>query len=260
MNIIFLFSGQSRTSPFSHNLSMSNLVILESYNKYIFTQKFKSMYNYKIYITTDDIHLSNTINYFQKDNIGNIHLLNTDAYLKTPIRKSHHINTYLSNYNKKDWSTYQKYDNSIYQHYKIMDCYNLYKNDADIHNELNNCDYIVRIRLDVIFNMDIIDMLSKFTLNPEIELLTHWDLFAIGKPKIMTCYCNGLNNNYGNYNYQVKAPDIPSIMVDYNNVDKCRWTYAPERQLFEMLFEYANNNNLTINKAIIPISCCTIVR
>lgn len=46
---IFIFC-QSRTSPFNLDISKRNLDILESYDKYIFTQKFKETYNYKIYI------------------------------------------------------------------------------------------------------------------------------------------------------------------------------------------------------------------
>ena len=66
--VIFLFSGQSRRSPFSiKNKEGRCLEILNSYNKYIFTQEFKSKYNYQVFISTDDIHLSDTINYFSKD-------------------------------------------------------------------------------------------------------------------------------------------------------------------------------------------------
>ena len=75
MSIIFLFTGNARTFPFNIYHNMRNAEILDSYNKYIFTDKFKSLYKYKIYISTDDIHLSDTIYYFS-ENIGNIHLLN----------------------------------------------------------------------------------------------------------------------------------------------------------------------------------------
>jgi len=87
--LIFIISGQSRTSPFSHlNRNMS---ILDSYNKYhkwfiIFTDELKNTYDYKVYITTDDIHLQDTIDYFGK-NIGNIHLLNTNYYMKNVDNK-----------------------------------------------------------------------------------------------------------------------------------------------------------------------------
>lgn len=261
MNIVFLFSGQARTFPFAHNRNDKHIHILESYNKFIFTTAFKEMYNYKIYITTDDLHLSDTYSYFG-DKIGNIHLLNTGFYKKTVNIPSKDIGTYFSKYNNnKDWSqNYTKYDNSIEQHYKIMDCYNLFLNDSDSDINIKNCDYIIRLRLDTEFTMNILDILEIFKINPQIEILLNWDFFAIGKPKIMNYYCDGLNNNYGKYNFQTEVPEIVPIILDYKYIDRYIWTYAPERQLFEMLFEYCNKNNININDSIKSISCCHIIR
>ena len=47
-NIIFLFSGQSRISPFSHNIQIRSNDILNSYDELIFTNEFKELYDYKI--------------------------------------------------------------------------------------------------------------------------------------------------------------------------------------------------------------------
>jgi hypothetical protein len=249
-NIIFLFSGQSRTSPFNIDYSKRKNVILDSYNKYIFTENFKSLYNYKIYITTDDIHLQDTINYFSIENIGNIHTLKTGFYLKPITKNINTIDYYLDSYNKKDWSNYRKYVNSIHQHYKILDCYNLFRND-DLYN--TNDTYIVRMRLDTVINKNILDILSLFNNNHDLKISMCWDFFALGTFKIMECYCTGLENNYGNYNYLTIVPDNVPIMVDYKKMDKKKWTYAPERQLLEMLFEYCNVNNIDINKAMCNI-------
>lgn len=46
MSIIFLFTGNARTFPFNIYYNMRNAEILDSYNKYIFTDKFKSLYKY----------------------------------------------------------------------------------------------------------------------------------------------------------------------------------------------------------------------
>jgi len=263
MHIIFLLSGQSRSSPFAHNKTNSHQEILDSYNNYIFTEQFKQLHKYKIYITTDDIHLENTINYFNMNNIGNIHLLEpnspTDFYIKNINNKCSHINNYFEKYNNKDWSNHQKYDNSIHQHYKLLDCYNLYKNDYEVFNK--KCDYIVRMRLDTKFTINILNVLQLFVETPQLKIVMDWDFFAIGKPCIMDCYCSGLDYNYGNYNYTTPIPDILPVMHDYNYIDKYRWTYAPERQLFEMIFEYCNNNNLYINTVIKNIyNFCIIIR
>jgi len=254
--IVFLLTGESRTFPFSLDNQKRNINILNSYNKFIFTDKFKLLYNYKLYISTDDIHLHDTISYFSVNNIGNIHLLDANFYLTEPKNKTENINIYFDKYNNKDWMNHQKYDGSIFQHYKILDCYNLFKNTEP----LENCDYIIRLRMDIEITNNIIDILYLFEENPELEIIVDWDFFAVGKPKIMDCYCSGLNNNYGNYNYQIDVPDNLPIMYDYKDLDRFRWTYAPERQLFEMLFEYCNNNNLDINKSIKSVNCFIIVR
>ena len=252
MNIIFLFSGQSRTSPFSHK-GRSN-EILNSYNQYLFTDNFKKMFNYKVYVSTDDIHLQDFRNYFG-DKIGNIHLLNTEFYQKQIENRCQPIDTYLEKYNRKDFTGFWKYEGSIHQHYKILDCYNLYRNDG-----FPPCDFIVRIRMDTKMTSNFTEILMNFILNPKLQLIMDWDFFAIGRPDIMKCYCTGLENNYGNYTFQTPVPDEPPIMPDYNIIEKGQWTYAPERQLFEMLFEYCNNNGLNIKETIKErIFCCSKV-
>ena len=91
-----------------------------------------------------------------------------------------------------------------------------------------------------------------------------WDHVIIGRPKIMNCYCTGLENNYGTYNYSTCVPQPAPCFNSYHlnepwggvNLETKRqiWTYAPERQAFEMIFEYCNNNNLDINESVKP-SC-----
>ena len=242
--IVFLFSGNSRSSPFAKGNTYSNN-ILESYNKYIFTEKFKRDYNYKVYISCDNIDLDKTINYFG-NNLGNIHLIDTDYYLYDTTNKIKDINIYIDKYNNRNWSSHVKYENSIFQHYKILDSYKLFEN-----NNIN-CDYIVRLRMDTLIKTDIIELLNKFK-DDKLELLMDWDLFAIGKPSIMKVYSTGLDNKYGEYNYKTNIGKQVPVMNDYHDLEKRRWTYAPERQLFEMIFEYYVNKGVDINTTIMSI-------
>ena len=48
------------------------------------------------------------------------------------------------------------------------------------------------------------------------------------------------------------------ICHDYKKLDRIRWTYATEVQLFEILFQYCNKLNLNINETIIPINICNL--
>lgn len=240
--VIFLLSGNTRTSCFSNSDNSSNR-ILESYNKNIFTKEFKEMYNYKVYISCDDINIEKVRTYFGH-NLGNIHIINTDKYLYEPTKKIENINTYLEKYNNKDWSLHDKYENSIHQHYKLLDSYILYENDNI------RCDYIVRMRLDTEMNTNIIERLDTIKQDKEVKILMDWDLFAIGTPDLMKVYSTGLYNKYGEYNFNTKVGKELPIMHDYHTIDRKRWTFAPERQLFEMIFDYCNKNNLNINTTI----------
>ena len=259
MSVIFLFSGQSRTFPFSHNPNVSQTEILNSYNKYIFTDKFKSQYKYKIYISTDDLHLENTINYFQLDNIGNIHLYDTNFYLKNIKNLIKTIEHYQNKYNENDWSYYYKYDNSIQQHYKLLDCYNLFIDDK---NNVGNVNYIIRLRMDIAFTSDLVEMLDFFIKNQQLEILFNWDFFSIGKTEIMKDYCTGLDYNYGKFNYLLFLPQLDFFpdFVEWDKLNKQVWTFAPEIQLFLILFDYCKKNNLNFNNISKELHVSHIVR
>lgn len=263
--IVFLFTGQARTSPFALNKLEKSNCIMDSYNTFLFTDLFKKTYNYKIYISTDDVHLENTINYFKEENIGNIHLFDTNFFQKPINSEIEDVSYYLNNYNNKDWDyhckennaiyPYDIYENSIYQHYKILDCYNMFENDV---SNIINLKYIVRIRMDVIIQEDFMNLIDFIENNNNVLYCIKWDFFSLGKPDIMKYYCNGLNNNYGNiYNYKER---FPSFWHNYNDVPKRRWTFAPERQLFELLFQYCDDNNIDINTGIQNTNFCEIIR
>ena len=249
-NIIFLFTGNSRDSPFSNYTTKSTAVILESYDKYIFTEEFKRDYNYNIYISSDNLDLEKTTSYFSSDKIGNIHLWDTDFFMKNINNKTKDESVYQDKYNSRDWSYYQKYTNSIGQFHKILDCYNLFLQDET--SKDINWDYIVRIRLDMIIPVSIQSLILHMNENKSSEICAIYDFFAVGKPEIMDCYCKGLDNNYGSYAYHtdVSTYNYIPLMRDYNNKNRKVWTYAPERQLFEMLFEYCIKKNIDINQTI----------
>jgi hypothetical protein len=242
--IVFIISGNSRTSPFSHNpLEGYSDKILESYNEFVFTKELKQEYNFRVYISCDDIDIQKAKDYFG-ENLANVHSLDSDFYLNNIVNKKRRVEDYFIHYNNKDWNFFRKYDNSIHQHYKIMDSYNLFLNDNI------KCDYIVRMRMDIKINTNIIHLLNQLNNNRKILILMDWDLFALGRPDIMHVYCTGLDNKYGHYEYNTSVTETPPVMSDYHTVDKKVWTYSPERQLFEMIYEYCNKNNYVINDSI----------
>ena len=258
-NIIIFFTGQFRTNPLSNNSNVSNKII-ESYNKFLFTHEFKQKYNYKIFISTDDINLDSVINYFGKENICNIHCDNNNWYLKEINNKILPIDIYLDTYKSQDcWKDHLQYSNSINQYYKLLDSYNLYENE-----NLIDCDFILRIRPDIYLKRNILDMFNILENNSNIELVTQWDFISAGRPEIMKYYLNTLNNGYGSFKFneklkniknieEIKYPFYNLIFNDFKVIDEYRWAYAPEIQLFECLFRYYNDNTDIINEKIINL-------
>ena len=88
--IAILFSGEVRENGLGYNtfnelpkyLKENYLHdILESYEKNFFTSEFKNNVDYDIFISTDNINIEKTLDFFGKDNVKNIYLYNTDYYL-----------------------------------------------------------------------------------------------------------------------------------------------------------------------------------
>jgi len=233
-----------RTSPFNPTIEARDNDILKSYTDNIFTEKFKSSYKYKVYITADELHLEDTINYFTPEHIGNIHVINKDFYLKPITNIIPAEDFYLQRYNQQNFNGNMKYENGICQHHKILDCYNLFRHDEE------KPEFIIRMRLDIRITKNIFDILELLNHNPVVQICCGWDFMSIGRPDIMKCYCTGLENKYGTYAYDTPVPQNLPIMNDYHDKWRVQWIYAPERQLFEMLFEYCNQNNLSIENSI----------
>jgi len=256
--VVFLLCGESRCNPLSFNKN-PNSDILTSLSTFIFTEEFKKQYDYTIYISTDDIHLENTISYFGREHISNIHLINTNYYLK-PIKthipnSSHFLNIYNTYPNPEN---YRRYPTSILQYHRLLDAYNLFKNDSC------DCDWIIRMRWDCIFSVNIMDILKTFENNPKQEIVTSHDHFAVGKKNIMNVYCNTMLHKYGKYKFDSRTHTPVNLLCQLDKTyppdDLNMWTYAPEIQLFETLFEYCIINSLDMESALIPMKCCKIVR
>jgi hypothetical protein len=78
-NIAILFSGQIRSNSLSLN-NNNNDLILNSMNINFINNDFKSKYNYDIFISSDEINVDKTMNYFE-NNVKNIFLSDTEINL-----------------------------------------------------------------------------------------------------------------------------------------------------------------------------------
>lgn len=251
----FLFTGQGRCNPLSFN-NYPNYAILEGYTNNIFTNEFKEKFDYDIFISTDDIHLQKTFDYFGADHVKNIHILEPhlggeQIYLKDVSYKLQWEKYYLDNYLNQNFMGCEPYAiNNILQNYKVRDAFHLLEQSG------YNYDFIIRVRLDVIFVKNIMDCFNQFFANPDLHIIGHNDFFFIGKPSIMKFYCLSIDRNYGKYNFNLTNHVFKKNIVDYeyyNSLKKGdykRWTYAPEIQTWETLFEFCSIHNLDIDKTI----------
>lgn len=76
-NIIFLLSGQSRKNSLSDSF-YSDETILNSFKNYVFTNELKKKFNYKVFVSSDNINIDKMLNFFGLPYIGNIHLFDND--------------------------------------------------------------------------------------------------------------------------------------------------------------------------------------
>lgn len=246
--VCFLFSGQIRSSPFKMDVKchLTKNRILNSYRRFLLSDDFQNKYRFIVFFSTDKCNSESILNYFGKDHIGNIHMHGNDSYLYDIQHKIPPVDFFLKNYNQQNFGTHRSYPGSIHQYYKVLDCYNLFRNSE----WYNKTDFVVRVRLDTIFKTSVFDALTTLESDPKLQIIVHWDWFALGRPNVMEMYCTTLENKFGTYMNTTKVPEKPPIMEDYNSLEMKRWMYAPERQLFEAIFEWCNNQHMNLFEAI----------
>ena len=251
--VAFLFSGQSRTNSLNHKYRKDNLVC-ESIQKNVLTNEFKNKYKYDIFISTDDLHIENTFNFFGKENIKNMHFFDTGYYLN---EISYNIKSYdemLVRYKNHNFEDNQIYENNVCQYYRLYDCYNLLCNYANV----NDYDYIIRIRLDSVINVNITRYLECLDLYEKKLLFGFRDEFGIGRVDIMHEYALLVKTladykiDDNRYNFIGNEGLITSS--EYYQLERKRWNYAAETQLYERLFKYCNRKGYSIDDSICVIN------
>jgi len=250
-NICFILSGQIRKNSLKDDVSDDN-TILESY-KNIFSDLLKEKYNYNIFISTDIINISKTFNYFGEENVKNIHCSDNNFYLHPISNNILDVNYYKDIYLKSIIPDlgYWINDAAVFQFHRLYDCFNL----AENYTSIDNYDYIVRMRLDTVINNNLLDYLEKLDLETSVYLYGMMDYFAIGRTIIMKEYCTlikkyGLYNKYHYNKYYNFKSNLTGIDHFYHKENKLRWTYSPEYQLFEHLYDFCEKNNLDIDTTI----------
>jgi len=218
--VAFLISGQARTNGLGLN-PIKHAAILDSWTQHIFTEKFKAVYDYDVFLTADNLDISATLAYFGPDRVKNIHLLDTGYYMK-PVTPIPPVSEYILSY--KVPPEYQRHSCRIHQLYKMYDVYTLMKEDQ--------YDYVVRLRFDTTFIVDIVDCIEKLRT---VDMVNHSEICFLGKYDIM-CWAHQLLYYFGTYNPYLSG----NIFLGFNRIptDSVRWAYSHEGQASEHIFKF----------------------
>jgi hypothetical protein len=234
--VIYLMSGQSRTSPFSSIIKNRKDKILKSYNDFTFNNE----YNYKLFIYTDDMNIDDINLFFGKDNIGNIYLENKNFLYNNAY--SYQIEKNFKNINKiKRKATYHD------QYLKRLKCYHMYLN-SEYYNK-NNIVIILRpdccIKCNKI-NYNINYYIKSLYTNKKFLYIKN-DSFFIGQHNIISyIILNSLKfkNEEKKINVKlIKNLNIKTlhgwqILEDYN-----RWIHSPEYNIIFLIYKFLNSYN-----------------
>lgn len=207
----------------------NNNLILNSIDINFINSEFKNKYNYDIFISSDELNLEKTFNYFG-NNIKNIYLSDVNYYLYDPKTNIVSYEDTFYKYISRNYDNHQIYPHSVMQFYRLYNCYNLMIN----HISITNYDYIIRSRLDISYEENIMNYLDILDSESDLQYFGYADCFSIGRVGIMEYYCKMIDNKYGLY-------------INNNICDPIRWRYAPETQLSECLIDYCIINNLDPN-------------
>lgn len=256
--IAIIFSGQIRENNLGYNIvDLPNGVpehvchnILESYKKKFFTNEFKENCEYDIFISTDNINIEKTFDFFGKGNIKNIYLSDTNFYLNPMESKLNSPEFYINRLYEITDSNYIRYPECVYQYHRMAHCYELLQNYTNV----ENYDYIIRSRLDTIYEVNIMNYIKELNNNPSCHYIGDDDQFAIGRPNVMNVYFN-LINNFGTYHSHHLRENFKNSIIHIDTwkhllIKNAKdWRYA-SLQLSESLYQYCDHNNLDIDTTL----------
>ena len=250
--IAILYAGQIRSNSLSSIHVTNDNSILESIESYFLNEKFKEKYDYDIFISIDEVDIEKTLDFFGKDNVKNIHLIENNYYLN-PIQNTIPNHDYFfQKYQSLDFHGLQRFPNNHMQCYRLYDVYNLLCNyQADTNTKY---DYIMRCRPDVKYIKDIAPLFEMIDNLENCQLVCD-DVNFIGKIDIMKLFLTIVDGKYGTYGLRdTNKYEWTSFLRErhfyYNNYNNYEYTYSPEVQMTECFFEYCYKLGLSIDETL----------
>ncbi len=252
--IAFLYSGQIRSNNLS-DASENDSFITDSWLLNVFNDEFKSKYDYDIFISTNTIDIERTKKFFGENNVKNIHLIESNYYLK-PIDNHIPPIEFLNNIHYSNVPPSERHwikNHSLWQSYRMYDVMNLFKNYIKSTNQ--NYDIVCRSRLDTPFKKNMLFVFDELINNQQLQSITFSDIFTIGRPEIMINYMNVFEDKFIYYGQNCNYFNDWSYFIytrnqHYEKSNDRWWKYAPEKIYTERILDYCRNNNINPNEAL----------
>jgi len=241
--ICFLISGQMRTNSLSNN-KITNNYLNKSFDKYLCNTEIEQNFNCDVFLSVDNCNIDKTKAFFG-NKLKNIHCMDNDFYLNPINSKILPYEFYKNQYNNYDFEGCgDHFTSCVMQFYRLYDCLNLVEN-------INEYKYIIRIRPDAKFYVNIYQFLNKLEQNNNILLFGDIGYSAIGRTDIMIHYCK-LIEKIGTYKTIDKYKFIKNIACHklFTYRPKKEWWYTVEVQSTIHLMDYCFMNNLDIDTSL----------
>ena len=236
--VAILFSGQMRTN--SLNPTFSDTTILDSLDKYLFNNNFKTTYEYDVFFSVDTIDLDKTKNFFG-EHLKNVHLTETDWYMN-PVKNTIPEYTFFHDkYLKSNFRNCPSYVYAIYQYYRMYAVYNMCKN-YQLEEQIKY-DYFVRIRPDIRVMQDIMLLFYRFETS-HIKISMEHEQICVVTPELEDMF--NLINFYGEYTdpFYSNLDRYKFMTMSGHHQEEDVMLFSPEKQFVDHVYSLLYKNKI----------------
>ena len=246
--VAFLISGQIRENSLSQ--SVNDTTIIDSWTSNIFTDEFKSKYEYDVYIATDSAISTEKAKAYFDDHLININITRKDEYMHDWNIKKKPYDYYHNIYQNIDYSSHMNHIYATYQYYKMYSAYKMMK--EYIKRTGVEYTYIVKLRADSQIMQDIMTLFNILETT-EVQFITEHEQLCImtyklkGVLKLVKYFGTYLDSVYKKNIYNFMTRTIPAIFEEHVMM------HAPEKQFIDHVYYTITGLNLDFFKSFLGI-------
>ena len=245
--IAFIISGQMRSN--SLHPSINDSTIIDSWTNNIFTEEFKSKYEYDVFISTDSISNEKAKTYFE-DHLKNTHITENDRYLCELSINKKPYEYYDKKYKAINYGRYTNYIYAAYQYYRMYCSYKMMKEYIKRTNVTYK--YIVRLRPDIQIMQDII-VLFNILETTDVKYITEHEQLCIMSYALKDVF--KLVKYYGTYLESMSKKNIYNFLSRNipANFNEAYMMHSPEKQFIDHVYYIITKLNLDFFKSFLGI-------